>query len=110
MPPPPNASLADLATALGEENVRTLVRTFLRDFPISFQALSTGNRQIQHRVAHSMKGNSRLMGGHELSQRLAEVEERLAEEDGAEITAHDLEMISAEYEALAAPLRAFVGP
>ncbi len=87
-----------------------LVRTFLRDFPISFEDLKHGNRQNRHRVAHSMKGNSRLMGGQELYQRLAEIEERLAEPDGGDVTPQDLEAISSEFAALAVPLRNFVGP
>jgi HPt (histidine-containing phosphotransfer) domain-containing protein len=109
MPPPPNPSLAELAATLGEENVRTLVRTFLRDFPISFQELSNGNRHNRHRVAHSMKGNCRLMGGHELYRRLAEIEERLSEPDGGDVTPQDLEAISSGFAALAVPLRHFVG-
>ena len=62
--PPPNESLAELAASLGVDNVRTLVRTFLREFPNSFAQLTGGERQNRHRIAHSMKSNSRLVGAH----------------------------------------------
>ena len=108
--PPPNDALAELASVLGDDNVRTLVRTFLRDFPVSFQELSTSpERKNRHRVAHSMKSNSRLMGAMSLSQRMAALEERLAQPDGADVNAQDLAAISAEFETIAAPLRRFVG-
>ena len=108
--PPPNEALAELASVLGDDNVRTLVRTFLRDFPISFQELSNNaDRKNRHRIAHSMKSNSRLMGAHTLSQRMAAIEERLAQENGADINAQDLAGISADFEAVAGPLRTFVG-
>jgi HPt (histidine-containing phosphotransfer) domain-containing protein len=109
--PPPNEALADLAAVLGDDNVRTLVRTFLRDFPVSFQALgTTTDRKDRHRIAHSMKSNSRLMGAHELSQRMAALEERLSQENGADLQPADLAGISADFEAIAGSLRAFVGP
>ncbi len=108
--PPPNEALAELANVLGDDNVRTLVRTFLRDFPVSFQALQeTAERKDRHRIAHSMKSNSRLMGAHELSQRMAALEDRLAQENGPDLAADDVKLISADFEAIAGPLRAFVG-
>jgi HPt (histidine-containing phosphotransfer) domain-containing protein len=106
--PPPNDALADLAAVLGVENVRTLVRTFLRDFPLSFRELGGGERQNRHRIAHSLKSNSRLMGAHALSQRMAEIELRLSEENGRDVTAEDLAGITADFEAIAGPLRDFV--
>jgi HPt (histidine-containing phosphotransfer) domain-containing protein len=107
--PPPNAALADLAAVLGEDNVRTLVRTFLRDFPLSFKVLTEGDRPTRHRLAHSMKSNSRLMGALSLSQRMAELEKRLSDESGDDVTPQDLTMISTEFEAIAIPLRKFTG-
>ncbi len=106
--PPPNDALLELAAVLGEDNVRTLVRTFLRDFPVSLRDLGGGDRKQRHRIAHSMKSNSRLMGAMDLSQRMAALEQRL-ENGGADVTEQDLAAITAEYEAVAAPLRAFVG-
>ena len=109
MAPPPNSSIAELASVLGEDNARTLVRTFLREFPLSLQALGTGDRANRRRLAHSMKSSSRLVGGHDLSRRMAEIEARLMEETGADIETHDLKMIASEFEAIAAPLRVFAG-
>lgn len=106
--PPPNEALADLASVLGDDNVRTLVRTFLRDFPGSFQELSGGERSNRHRVAHSMKSNARLMGAIALSTRMAELEKRLDGAGGDDVTPADLTAINAEFEQIAGPLRAFV--
>jgi HPt (histidine-containing phosphotransfer) domain-containing protein len=107
--PPPNEALAELAAVLGDDNVRTLVRTFLRDFPVSLKELTGGERKNRHRVAHSMKSNSRLMGAHDLSSRLANLEARLETADGADVTPADLTALEAEFQTIAGPLRAFVG-
>ena len=106
--PPPNPALAELAEVLGADNVRTLVRTFLRDFPVSFRELSGGDRKNRHRLAHSMKSNSRLMGAHELSRQLAALEARLETDEGTDVTPADLAEISRGFDAIAGPLRAFV--
>ena len=105
--PPPNEALAELASVLGDDNVKTLVRTFLRDFPGSFQELSGGERTNRHRVAHSMKSNSRLMGAIDLSDRMAELEKRLEGATGDDITPADLKAIQAQFDEIAGPLRAF---
>ena len=107
--PPPNEALAELASVLGEDNVRTLVRTFLRDFPVSFEELRGGDRKNRHRIAHSMKSNSRLMGARELSEQMAELEDRLSQTDGGDVNEQDLALISARFETIAGPLREFVG-
>jgi len=103
----PTAELADLAEGLGHENVRTLVRTFLRDFPQSLLELDQADRRTQHRQAHSLKSNTRLIGMHELSARLALLEDRLAEETGAGLTAQELSSLEAEFAAVAAVLQEF---
>ncbi|MDO8540782.1 MAG: Hpt domain-containing protein [Opitutaceae bacterium] len=108
--PPPNDELAELAAVLGDDNVRMLVRTFLRDFPVSFRELSGGDRKNRHRIAHSMKSNSRLVGAHELSKRMAALEDRLSDESGADVGADDLAAISQDFKAIEPPLREFVGP
>lgn len=107
--PPPSSALAELAAVIGEENVRTLVRTFLREFPISLQNLARGERKDRHRVAHGMKSNSRLMGALDLSQRMAAIEARLASPEGADVTADEIASLARDYETIAAPLRKFVG-
>jgi len=106
--PPPNESLAELASVLGEDNVRTLVRTFLRDFPHSLREMGNSDRQNQHRLAHSMKSNARLMGANDLSQRFAEIEERLGTPIGLKVSTKEIVEISAQFEGIAAPLRSFV--
>lgn len=106
--PPPNDALAELAAVLGEDNVRTLVRTFLRDFPLSLRDLHGGDRRNRHRLAHSMKSNSRLMGALDISQRMAALEERLSRADGADVNEQELTEISVQFEKVAAPLREFV--
>ena len=104
----PNNAIAELASVLGEDNVRTLVRTFLRDFPISFQALTAGDRQDRHRRAHSMKSSSRLMGAIELSRYMAGLEARLSDEPDADISVGELTVISALFEDIAVRLREFL--
>lgn len=107
--PPPNKALADLAHVLGDDNVRTLTRTFLRDFPQSIKELTGGERANRHRVAHSMKSSSRLMGILDLSQRMLELELRLASETGRDVTPEDIATIKAEFEQAAVALKKFVG-
>lgn len=105
--PPPTEELAELAAVLGDENVRMLVRTFLRDFPTSLRDLSTADRKNRHRIAHSLKSNSRLMGAHELSRRMAEIEARLATADGADVAAEELTAIGNDFAAVEKPLKLF---
>ncbi len=107
--PPPNEALAELASVLGEDNVRTLTQTFLRDFPVSLKELAGGNRANRHRIAHSLKSNARLMGAMGLSQRMAELEKRLEGPTGADLTPADLAAIQADFDQIAPPLRAFIG-
>lgn len=108
--PPPTNELAELAAVLGDDNVRTLVKTYLRDFPVSLQELVTSpERKNRHRLVHSMKSNSRLMGAHILAQRMAALETRLAEEGGLDLNPDDLAGIAADFERMAGQLRAFAG-
>lgn len=107
--PPPNEELADLAAILGEDNVRTLVRTFLQEFPVLLHELSGGDRKNRHRLAHSLKSNSRLVGAIQLSRQMAAIEERLASPTGADIDAEDLSVVAREFEAIVLPLRTFIG-
>jgi HPt (histidine-containing phosphotransfer) domain-containing protein len=107
--PPPNPALAELADLLGEDNVRTLVKTFLRDFPVSIKELAGGDRKNRHRIAHSMKSNSRLVGATDLSQRMAALEARLEQPEGPDVTPVDLAAIAREFDRIVGPLRKFSG-
>ena len=109
MTPPPNPSLAELATVVGEDNVRNLVRTFLREFPASLQLAADSDRKQRHRLVHSMKSSARVVGAHGLSARLATLEERLADATAPELAPPEIEEVAAEFETIARPLRAFVG-
>ena len=57
-----------------------------------------------------MKSNSRLMGAIDLSLRMATLEDRLAVENGGDVTPEDLAHILSDFEAIAGSLRLFVGP
>ena len=107
MTPPPTDALRDLAEVLGDDNVRSLVRTFLAEFPVSVRELSSGDRKNRHRIAHSLKSNARLMGALRLSERMASLEARL-EAGGQDVTPEDLASIQVEFEEVAGPLRGFV--
>lgn len=106
---PPNQALADLVAVLGDDNVRTLARTFLRDFPIAFRALESGDRADRNRRAHSMKSNAQLMGAPELSRCLAGLESRLSDDPEMEIPASEFAAISRMFDDIARRLQTFVG-
>ena len=78
-----------------------------QEWPLEME-LKGGDRKNRHRIAHSLKSNSRLMGAMALSRRMAALEARL-DADGADVTPQDLAEISADFEAIAGPLREFVG-
>lgn len=107
--PPPNDALAELAAVLGEDNVRTLVRTFLRDFPVAQQGLVGGERSNRLRLAHSMKSNARLMGALDLSDYCAALEARLMTPEGTDVNDFDRTTIETMFQKLAVPLREFAG-
>ena len=108
-PLPPNEAVAELINAMGDDDVRTIVRTFLRDFPTSLRELATADRKNGRRIAHRMKSESRMMGATNLSRRMLEIQERLTPETGAELTPSDLSAIALEYAEIAAALRKYVG-
>lgn len=108
-PLPPNEAVAELVDAMGRESVRTLVRTFLREFPKSMQELSAADRKNGRRLAHRMKGESRMMGAANLSRRMLEIQERLTPEGGAGLEPADHAGIAKDFEEIAAVLRAYIG-
>lgn len=106
--PPPNQALADLAALLGEDNVRSLVRTFLREYPSLLRQFVEGDAVTRRRIAHSLKSNTRVIGLASLSGRMAELEARLANPETV-IEMAECAEIAGEFEAAALPLRAFAG-
>jgi HPt (histidine-containing phosphotransfer) domain-containing protein len=108
---PLNDDLNELVALLGEDNVRQLVRTFLREYPLLLQQLASGDRKTRHRISHSLKSNARVIGARALSARMAEIEERLSTESGSDLAPADIASITAEFDAAALPLRIFAaGP
>ncbi|HEY4990055.1 MAG TPA: Hpt domain-containing protein [Opitutaceae bacterium] len=80
--PTPNNSLRELAQVLGEDGTREIVRLFLHDFPQSMRRLGTASHVDQLRIIHGIKSSALHMGAKKLSERLAEVEDRMAAEGG----------------------------
>ena len=110
MPPlsAPNPAVAELAAVLGEGQAREVVRTFLKSFPSLLHELTLGDRERGRRAAHSLKSSARQMGALALSQRMADIEERLGRPDGV-VAVTDLAHIARDFSAAAGPLRAFAG-
>lgn len=106
---PPNADLAELCDFLGTDSVQLLVRTFLREYPALLHELETGDRATRQRLAHSLKSNAKVIGARGLAERLASLEARLAEPTAANVTDAELAEVRQEFDALAIPLRSFVG-
>ena len=99
MPGPslPNNDLAELAALLGVDNVRILL----------LQQLMDGDRKTRHRVVHSLKSNTRVIGARTLSARMAALELRLNDASAPDLNTSELAEIAAEFDAVAAPLRVF---
>lgn len=107
--PPPNRDLAELAALLGSDNVRQLVRTFLREYPTLIAQLAGGDRKTQHRITHSLKSNARVIGAHSLSAHMAQLEERLSRADGVDLAPAEVAVIRTLFDDAAAKLRDFAG-
>jgi hypothetical protein len=106
--PPPNEALKDLASLLGEEATREIVRLFLNDFPASVRSLASSGRVEQMRIAHGLKSSALHMGATGLSERMGAIEERLAT-PGETIGAGDLLEAVADFEAFASDLQKYAG-
>ncbi len=74
----PNAAIAELATCLGEEDARELVRMFLRSFEPSLASLDAANQEERRRIVHGVKSSARIVGVLPLSRWMRDLEERLA--------------------------------
>ncbi|MEO7415002.1 MAG: Hpt domain-containing protein [Opitutaceae bacterium] len=108
-PPPPNASIAELASGLGMEDARDLVRMFVDSFDSMLAALSASRREDRCRAAHSLKSSARIVGLMTLSRQMGELEDRLSGPTG-DVSPADILAAREKYEAVAPTLRAFSAP
>ncbi|HMD61303.1 MAG TPA: Hpt domain-containing protein [Opitutaceae bacterium] len=107
--PAPNLALKDLASLVGDDAAREIVRLFLSSFPESVRSLGQGSRQDQMRIVHGLRSSALHMGADRLSQRISELEEKLAQ-PGATLEAGDLDAAVGEFEEFAADLRRYAEP
>jgi HPt (histidine-containing phosphotransfer) domain-containing protein len=105
--PPPNADLAELVALLGVDNVRLLIRTFLREYPVLLRDLAAGDRKTRHRIAHSLKSNARVIGARALSEHMAGIEERLSDPGEPDLDGGEVAAIARQFEQAAEGLRRF---
>jgi HPt (histidine-containing phosphotransfer) domain-containing protein len=105
---PPNAAIVELASAIGDDAAREIVRIFLDDFPDSVANLAKGDHEEQLRISHGLKSSALHMGAAALSARMAEVERRLSLGGGA-LSPDDIAAASADFEAVAPSLRLYAG-
>lgn len=105
-PVPPNEAIAQLVDALGVEDTRDLVRTYLQEYDKLIRTMASGDRETQHRATHSLKSSSRHMGLTSLVRRLEALEARLFLPAG-KVTTTDIENISGEFERAVHPLKKF---
>jgi len=108
-PPPPNLALQDLATLVGDDAAREIVRLFLSSFPESVRALGQGTRQERMRIAHGLRSSALHMGADRLSALVMQIEDKLAHPELA-LEPADLAAAVAEFEAVAGELRKYAGP
>lgn len=106
------SALADLLSSLGDRAPMAearLIDTYLRELPRMIDqlrvALEAGDREVLHRVAHTLKSSSASLGAFPLSMMCAELEDRSREsipaDAGEAIEALDVERV-AVHAALAA--------
>jgi len=106
------SALSDLLSSLGDKAPMAearLIDTYLRELPRMIDqlrvALETGDREVLHRVVHTLKSSSASLGAFPLSQMCADLEDRSREsipaDAGAVIEALDGEQV-AVHAALAA--------
>jgi HPt (histidine-containing phosphotransfer) domain-containing protein len=105
-PAPPNESIAQLIDALGVEDTRDLVRTYIQEYNGLIRTMASADRESQHRATHSLKSSSRHMGLVSLVRRLEALEARLFLPNG-KVNSNDIEAISVEFDRAVLPLRKF---
>jgi len=108
-PPPPNEAIESLASVLGEDSTREIVRLFLADFPQSVSRLGSGSREEQVMTAHALKSSALHMGATGLSQRMAAIERKLSATPEA-LSPEEIRTAVAEFEAVEPGLRAYANP
>ena len=106
LPPPPNLALKDLASLVGDDAAREIVRLFLQSFPDSIRTLGASDRQDQMRIAHGLQSSALHMGADRLSERIGEIEDKLAT-PGVTLVPADLAPATAEFESFAVELRKY---
>jgi HPt (histidine-containing phosphotransfer) domain-containing protein len=105
-PPPPNQALKDLASLVGDDAAREIVRLFLQTFPDSIHSLRSSSRQDQMRIVHGLKSSALHMGADQLTERITAIEDKLTE-PGMTLTAGDMAAAIADFEAFAVYLRSY---
>lgn len=108
-PAPPNLALQDLATLVGNDAAREIVRLFLSSFPEAVRGLGTGSRQEQMRIAHGLRSSALHMGAERLSNLITEIEDKLAR-PGFVLAPGDLAAAVGEFDAFASDLRKYAEP
>jgi hypothetical protein len=106
--PPPNDSIREIESVLGDDATREIVRLFLADFPLSVLKLGRGGREEQVMIAHGLKSSALHMGALKLSRRMAALESRLDKPDVA-ISPEELVAAIGEFEEVARALRKYSG-
>ena len=109
MNPPPNFALQDLASLVGDDAAREIVRLFLSNFPEAVRSMGQGTRQEQMRIAHGLRSSALHMGADKLSRLVTQIEDKLAQ-PGSALDGADLAAAVAEFEAVAGELRRYAGP
>lgn len=105
--PPPNETIAELVSILGEADAKEIVRSFLSEFPTTIRRLTKADRVTAHRLAHSLKSSARHVGAMSLSRRMATLEAKLEKTDSV-ISGDDLANTLTEFESSASPLRRYL--
>jgi HPt (histidine-containing phosphotransfer) domain-containing protein len=105
---PPNDTVDALSAVLGEDATREIVRLYLSTFPETLRSLVDGSREDHLRLIHGIKSSSLHMGATELSERLAEIEDKLIKGDGA-LSQQDLDSIEVGFTAVEPALRRYGG-
>ena len=67
-------------------------------------------RKDQHRLIHSMKSSTSVVGAQDFSARLAQLEAKLAEPALPDLSPTEIQQLTGEFETIAGPLRNFVAP